>query len=94
MNCTTAKLIKEYLKKNTVPKMVDYKFYIDPDANAPAPANAITQLRKILPCNVINHTDYCHLRDRPMAVTVETKRRHVSVEAAELQIGTWHSAHL
>ncbi|KAG6990635.1 hypothetical protein FocnCong_v020117 [Fusarium oxysporum f. sp. conglutinans] len=93
MNCTTAKLIKEYLKKNTVPKMVDYTFYIDPSADTPAPAHAIMQLRKILPCSVINHTDYRPLRDRPMAVTVETKRRHVSLEAAELQTGTWHSAH-
>ncbi|EXK76521.1 hypothetical protein FOQG_18737 [Fusarium oxysporum f. sp. raphani 54005] len=96
MNCTTAKLIKEYLRKDVFSKQVDYSFFIDPEADdtdSKSPAEVVTELRKIMPCGVINHTMYRPLRDRPMVVTVETKKRHVSLEAAELQTGTWHAAH-
>jgi hypothetical protein len=94
---TTAKLIKEYLQKDTFPKQVDYSFFINPEVDTPtvpkSPAKVITELRKVMPCGVINHTSYRPFRDRPMVVTVETKKRHVSLEAAELQTGTWHAAH-
>ncbi|RTE68647.1 hypothetical protein BHE90_016976 [Fusarium euwallaceae] len=96
-NCTTAKLIREYLPKNTLAKRVDYSFFIDPGADtsptSKSPAEAVADLRKVMPCQVINHTAYRPFRDRPMVVTVETKKRYGSQEGAELQTGTWHAAH-
>jgi hypothetical protein len=46
-----------------------------------------------LPCGVINHTDFLPLRNRPVVVGIETKKRGGGDQTeAELQIGTWHAA--
>lgn len=94
---TTTTLIREYLPKNTLAKKVDYNFFIDARANisptSKSPAEAVANVRKVMPCQVINHTAYRPFRDRPIVVTVETKKRYGSQEGAKLQTGTWHTAH-
>ncbi|KAH6869413.1 hypothetical protein B0T10DRAFT_501528 [Thelonectria olida] len=92
--CTTARIIKEYLPIKSQPKMVDFCLYLNPDNDlSPAsPVNAIRQLRQVLPCNVMNHTDYLSFRNCPIAVSIETKKRGTGREDAELQVGTWHAA--
>lgn len=49
--------------------------------------------RRIIRWNVINHTDFAPFRNRPIAVSIETKMRGGAQPAtAELQLGIWHSA--
>ncbi|KAM6513107.1 hypothetical protein FALCPG4_015580 [Fusarium falciforme] len=90
--CTTAKIIREYLPTTSQAKMVDFCIYLMPETEQIA-LNATKSLRRALPCNVINHTDIVSLRNRPIAVSIETKRRGgVQPATAELQLGTWHAA--
>lgn len=92
--CTTAKIIKEYLPTSSQAKMVDFGIYISPEAEPSSEAtNAVQNLRRVLPCNVINHSDFVSLRSRPLAVSIESKKRNsINPETAELQLGTWHAA--
>ncbi|KAH8661187.1 hypothetical protein BGZ61DRAFT_369428 [Ilyonectria robusta] len=95
--CTTAKIIKEYLPCDSPAKMVDFSIYLAPDAGpltneTKAAVDAISSLRRVLPCGVINHTDFFPLRSRSMVVSIETKKRGGAQQEAELQIGTWHTA--
>jgi hypothetical protein len=77
--------------------MIDFAIYVSPDdaglgADPPA-RDAIHDLRCTLPCSVINHTDFFPLRNRPVVVGIETKKRDGGDQTeAELQIGTWHAA--
>ncbi|KAL2802474.1 hypothetical protein BJX63DRAFT_113508 [Aspergillus granulosus] len=90
--CTTAKIILEYLRLNLQAKMVDFCIYIEPEMDDIA-FNAILSLRRVLPCYVINHTDFLPLRRSPIAISIETKRQGGAQPAtAELQLGTWHAA--
>jgi len=95
--CPTAGIIKEYLPTNAPGKMVDFCLFIDPE-NGPscventAAIKAIEDLRKVLPLSAINHTDLFFLLSRPLAVSIETKKRGGKEEEAELQMGTWHAA--
>lgn len=90
--CTTAKIIREYLPTGSLPKMVDFCIYVVPEMEVAA-SDAVKRTRRALPCEVINHTDYLPFRNRPIAVTIETKRRGAGQLAdAELQLGTWHAA--
>ncbi|KAF5016976.1 hypothetical protein F66182_11174 [Fusarium sp. NRRL 66182] len=87
--CTTAKIIQEYLQSPTQAKMIDFCIYLDPKDNAAE----VEEARRILPCGYINHTDFYSLRNRPIALSIETKAAsNTPAGSAELQIGTWHSA--
>ncbi|KAH7176396.1 hypothetical protein EDB81DRAFT_836445 [Dactylonectria macrodidyma] len=92
--CTTANIIKEYLPISCQSKMVDFGIYILPEAEPSSETTeAIQALRQVLPYNVINHTDFFPLRDLPLAVSIESKKRYcTNLEMAELQLGTWHAA--
>lgn len=94
MQCTTANMIKEYLPTNTPGKKVDFCLYLSPDEAGDAVAASVIQdYRRRLPCAVVNHTDFVPLRSRPVAVSVETKRRGADQPAeADLQMGTCHAA--
>lgn len=96
---TTAKIIKEYLPSDSPAKMVDFSVYVVPDADPSSTktdtktiVDAVNSLRQVLPCGVINHTDFFPLRNRPVVVSIETKKRGGAQQEAELQIGTWHAA--
>ncbi|KAK1761711.1 hypothetical protein QBC33DRAFT_553411 [Phialemonium atrogriseum] len=96
--CTTAKIINQYLPSASPTKMVDFSLFLAPDSAPISAANtaalqAIQSLRRVLPCNVINHTDFPPLRNRPIALSIETKRRGGGEQQeADLQIGIWHAA--
>ncbi|RFU73757.1 methyltransferase type 11 [Trichoderma arundinaceum] len=90
--CTVAKIIKEYLPTSSQAKMVDFCMYLVPEMEEVA-TNATKNLREILPYNVINHTEFLPFRNRPIAVSIETKKRGGTQPAtAELQLGTWQAA--
>ncbi|KAF7547120.1 hypothetical protein G7046_g9106 [Stylonectria norvegica] len=93
--CTTAKIVKEYFP--TERKMIDFCIYVDPkssdaDVGSETAFQAVETLCRVLPCGTINHTDFFALRNRPIAISIETKRKSGQQESAELQIGTWHTA--
>lgn len=55
--------------------------------------SAVQEIRSDLDPNVISHTDFTPLRSRPIAVSVETKRRGTGQPAeADLQMGIWYVA--
>lgn len=98
LRSTTAKIINQYLPSASPTKMVDFSLFLAPDTAPISAANtaalqAIQSLRRVLPCNVINHTDFPPLRNRPIALSIETKRRGGGEQQeADLQIGIWHAA--
>lgn len=65
-------------------------------ARTRAALKAIQALRRKLPSQAINHTDFLPLRNRVLAVSVETKpppgTDSGKSREAELQIGVWHCA--
>ncbi|KAJ5465249.1 uncharacterized protein N7458_000935 [Penicillium daleae] len=90
--CTTAKIIREYLPPGATGKMVDFCIYVNPEAE-PVACSEAEKLTRTLPAQVINHTDEYALRNWPIAVSIETKRQgEERLAAAELQLGTWHTA--
>ncbi|WAO97376.1 Hypothetical protein NCS54_01510100 [Fusarium falciforme] len=97
MPCSTAGLIDAYLPSSSVSKKVDFCIYIDPahdDDNPPAESqSAVLNSRDQLPDGVINHTDYYPLRDRPIALSIETKRTGEGWDGATLQLSVWQAAH-
>lgn len=64
-------------------KMIDYVICIEPSSEDSTEID-----RAIHPDNVINHTTYFPLRQRPVAVGIDTKCNTRGLGLAELQIGT------
>ncbi|KAL2802612.1 hypothetical protein BJX63DRAFT_437719 [Aspergillus granulosus] len=89
--CTTANIIQEYLPIRSQAEMVDFCIYIEPKMDDIA-FNAILSLRQVLPCYVINHTDFPPLRSSPIAVSILAwGQRGAQPATMELQLGTWHA---
>lgn len=92
---TTAKIIPEHVPWRTSGKMIDYVMCIEPNNDGSDPLGidqAIKALRRSHPYQVVNHTDFLALRERPICVSIETKRRGRGQDGAELQVGIWHAA--
>ena len=90
--CTTARIIRDYLPAGATGKMVDFCICVNAEGDQVA-YNAIERISRALPTQVINHTDEYALRNWPIAVSIETKRQgDERLAAAELQLGTWHTA--
>ncbi|KAK2051790.1 hypothetical protein LY76DRAFT_375729 [Colletotrichum caudatum] len=74
-------------------KMIDFAMYIDTevvqDMDLP---QRIKELRLKFPSDAVNSTPYHFLRNKPIAVAIETKRSD-GLEQAVLQIGIWQAAH-
>jgi len=91
--CTTASIIDTYLPSRAGAKKIDFCISIDPSSASDAgAAEAIKTLREALPLHSINHTDLAALQNRPIAISIETKRTGQSDEEAALQIGTWQAS--
>ncbi|KAL8325921.1 hypothetical protein RB597_008962 [Gaeumannomyces tritici] len=96
--CTSARIQRDYLptgSKNG--HMVDFCLSINPKwpkgrmATTPA-LQAINGASRHLPGSSINHTDFRPLRQKPIAVSIETKCLGGSVKTAEVQLGVWQAA--
>ncbi|KAK1637081.1 hypothetical protein BDP81DRAFT_218238 [Colletotrichum phormii] len=95
--CTRAKITREYVSKSSVGKMIDYVLCINPlhstmMQDEPEAAAAVDKVRGSADLGMINHTDHDGLRQLPLAVSIETKRRGENQTKAEAQMGTWLSA--
>lgn len=46
-----------------------------------------------MPGKKFNYTDYDPLEERPIALSIETKKPSEGFDAAKLQLGVWEMAH-
>ena len=76
-------------------KKVDFCIYIEPDCEKDHPhaSQTIASLQDALPYGMFNHTNLNTLRDRPIALSIETKRTGEGWDNARLQMGIWNAAH-
>ena len=86
----TASIISEYHRSISRTKRVDFCIYIDhkKDPSYCKAESDLGILSKILLCRVINHTDFFPLRNRPIALSIETKKPGDAWDKAKLQLGT------
>ncbi|KAK7407895.1 hypothetical protein QQX98_009954 [Neonectria punicea] len=92
-----ARLVKSMGRSTIDPprtKNVDFCIYFEPskDASYPEVESDLDRLSKTLRCGAINQTDFYPLRNRPIALSIETKKPGESWEKAKLQLGVWESA--
>ncbi|KAJ0163685.1 hypothetical protein CTA2_2580 [Colletotrichum tanaceti] len=95
--CNSASIHSHLLRRGqrAQSKMVDYCLYVDSEVatrSDPRVEDAISRLRADSPSEAVNHTDYAGVRRHPLALSIESKTPGGSVEAATLQVGTWHAA--
>ncbi|KAJ4248099.1 hypothetical protein NW762_012869 [Fusarium torreyae] len=92
---TTASVIAEYHMSTSASKKVDFCMYIDPehDQEHAAISQVINALRDILPLGMFNHTNLKPLDEKPIAVSMETKKTGEGWENARLQMEVWMAAH-
>ncbi|EMT69252.1 hypothetical protein FOC4_g10000069 [Fusarium odoratissimum] len=90
---TTASIIPDY-QATSASKKVDFCMYIDPNhEEADAVSETVHALRSFLPLGMFNHTNHAFLSDRPIAVSIETKKTGEGWENARLQMEVWMAAH-
>ncbi|TRX88849.1 hypothetical protein FHL15_010308 [Xylaria flabelliformis] len=93
--CTTATLIADFKVHDAPAHKVDFAIALEPGgtaANRKTIANAIEARRESMPWWSINHTDYSPLLNRPIAISVETKRTNDDFEKARVQLMVWLAA--
>ncbi|KAH7019758.1 hypothetical protein EDB80DRAFT_870376 [Ilyonectria destructans] len=77
--------------------LIDFCIYIGPAFDQSSVASTlqsvITNRRGNLPGAVLNHKDYRPLRERLIALSIETKKTGEGWDGATLQLGVWQSAH-
>ncbi|WQF90265.1 Putative PD-(D/E)XK nuclease [Colletotrichum destructivum] len=92
--CTHARIMKWYFPSVNSSRMVNFALAVNPRLDPdPRVMPAIDALWSRLVFGVVNHTNYDALRERPVAVSIETKRRGEQQSKAEVQMGVWHAAH-
>ncbi|TQV93256.1 hypothetical protein V2A60_010312 [Cordyceps javanica] len=92
---TTASIIPEYHMTTVPPKKVDFCMYVEPDCDKDVPraSQTIASLQDALPCGMFNHASLDTLRDRAIALSIETTRTGEGWDNASLQMGIWSAAH-
>ncbi|KAF5019921.1 hypothetical protein F66182_8061 [Fusarium sp. NRRL 66182] len=90
---TTASIISQYHITSASSK-VDFCIYINPSVQPGSEiSQAINDLRGILPEASFNHTDMSPLCDKPISISIETKKTGEDWEKARLQMEVWMAAH-
>jgi hypothetical protein len=90
----SAKIIPSYRIDHLPGKKVDYVLFIDPDGqdSQQGAHEAVQTLREKLQENSINHSSFPPLRERPVTVSIETKRGGDHEQKARLQMGVWQAS--
>lgn len=92
----TANIIPTYLGTAAPNKKIDFCLHIEPGQSHTiedqTAVQAIIKLGGPLEPPSINHTDFDALIDRPITVSIETKRFGGDTNEGCLQIGVWHAA--
>ncbi|PNP59531.1 hypothetical protein FNYG_14929 [Fusarium nygamai] len=90
---TTASILPDY-QAPSASKKVDFCMYIDPQHDESAQIReTILALMNVLPMGMFNHTNLLPLSDRPIAVSIETKKTGEGCDNARLQMEVWMAAH-
>ncbi|EMT73499.1 hypothetical protein NOF04DRAFT_20549 [Fusarium oxysporum II5] len=90
---TTASILPEY-QATSASKKVDFCMYTDPRFGGSSQiSETILALRNVLPMGIFNHANLAPLSDRPIAVSIETKKTGEGWENARLQMEVWMAAH-
>ncbi|RYC78061.1 hypothetical protein BFJ63_vAg19065 [Fusarium oxysporum f. sp. narcissi] len=94
-SCIHASILPEYQTGTPgTAKKVDFVIHLNPANDpTPEPTLAIERLIGQLPGMVFNHTNFQPLYDRPIALSIETKRPTEGIVVAKLQLGVWQTAH-
>jgi hypothetical protein len=97
VNCTAARIMKEYRDDEVRDTKVDYAMFIaatsmSTNTDMRDASRDIRRVRLRLPMQSINHTDYGPLREAPFAVAIETKRPGRPEDEAHVQVMTWQAA--
>ncbi|KAF5689153.1 hypothetical protein FDENT_4517 [Fusarium denticulatum] len=90
---TTASILPDY-QATSASKKVDFCLYIDPKHVESAQIHeTLLALMNVLPMGMFNHTNLLPLSDRPIAVSIETKKTGEGWDNARLQMEVWMAAH-
>ncbi|WAO97165.1 Hypothetical protein NCS54_01487900 [Fusarium falciforme] len=90
--CTTARPHKMLLPKSIGIKLVDYCIYADLSREDPRLEDKLRSLSRHTMTLSVNHiVDIPRLQLRPIVLSMETKEPNQSLNAAEVQMGVWHS---
>lgn len=94
---TTARITKSYLPPQIAGedqasggKMVDYAIIIEPPKDM---RGCVRKQARRHGVHSINHTAQEHICHDPIAISIETKRRAIEEDEAEVQLSNWVSAH-
>ncbi|KAM3518007.1 hypothetical protein NHJ13051_008517 [Beauveria bassiana] len=91
---TTAAIMPEY-GHHTASKKVDFCVYAEPKNDATLTDTywlAADRMRKALPEEVLNFTDFEGLDGRFIGLSIETKKPSEGLELSQLQLGVWEMA--
>ncbi|KAH6871425.1 hypothetical protein B0T10DRAFT_533563 [Thelonectria olida] len=95
-SCVHASIISDYGTRSTA-KKVDFCIYINPSNDrTPSSAPTVPAIKRLihqLPRKAFNPTDFVPLEERPIALSIETKRPAEGFDGAKLQLGVWQMAH-
>ncbi|GKU11752.1 unnamed protein product, partial [Fusarium langsethiae] len=90
---TTASILPDY-QATSASKKVDFCMYINPKHDESAQIReTVLALMNVLPMGIFNHTNLLPLSDRPIAVSIETKKTGEGWDNARLQMEVWMAAH-
>ncbi|KAE8383310.1 hypothetical protein BDV26DRAFT_277497 [Aspergillus bertholletiae] len=70
--------------------MIDLCVYASFDGDTELSASII-KLCRITPTLAVNHTDFDPINERPLLLSIETKKSSIDWNTALLEIGTWHA---
>lgn len=92
--CMTANILPSWKILAAPGTRVDYAMVIKPDQDTDpvATSEAIRKMRCHLPDGSANHTGFEPLQNRPISVSIETKRYGGQEKKAEFQLGVWQAA--
>ncbi|KAI0402328.1 hypothetical protein F4802DRAFT_377536 [Xylaria palmicola] len=90
--CATASLVSDFRVQDAPAHKVDFAIALEPGGPGGS-VDQIEALRESMPGWSVNHTDYTPLINRPIAVSVETKRTNDDFEKARVQLMVWLAAH-
>ncbi|KAM4065626.1 hypothetical protein HRG_012895 [Hirsutella rhossiliensis] len=92
--CPSASIIHRYLPPLSPSKKVEFCIYFNLSHDACSDIRpAVEFARGSLQEDSINHTGYYPLRERPIALSIETKMTGQGWDSAALQLGVWQAAH-
>ncbi|KAF5022985.1 hypothetical protein F66182_4942 [Fusarium sp. NRRL 66182] len=96
MPCSTAAVLSEYLPSLKIPKKVDFCIYVDPSCDEkldrPTSQSLVSTMCNRMTEGAINHTDYAPLMERPLALSIETRKLGEGWHASIVQMSVWQAA--